>query len=303
MNNNVQEFLENIGLRVRSVSAGRGEVNVYCPFHDEKEASMFINTKKGVFHCFGACGGKGSISTLFYNIDKKQYKGWLYQLSMITYLPLTSTVESDTIKVEEMKVDALPYCDSTMSYMEERHISQATIEKFNLRYHKGYDAIIIPLYEHDGETQMGYVRRNMRGTRYVNSPNLEVDTTLYPLHRVSTQGVNKLLLVEGLFDAIRAHQEGYQNTVTCFGGELTQNQIRELGKLTRNIVVAPDKDKQGKRIAKKNIKMLQKYGFSIELMILDGHAKDLAEMERIDRLPITSYYQMLFSRKRLDDLW
>ena len=303
MGNNIKEFFENLGLRVRHVSQGRGEINVYCPFHAEQEASMFINPSKGVFHCFGSCGGKGSISSLFYNMDKKHYKGWLYQLSMITYLPLTSEPKSDTIKREEMDIDALPYCDSAMPYLMERHISSFTIERFNLRYHKGYDSIVIPLYKHDGETLMGYVRRNMTGTRYVNSPELEVDTTIFPLPFIDTEFANKVVLVEGLFDAIRAHQEGYPNVVTAFGGELTNHQIRELGKLTTNVVVAPDKDKQGKWIANKNIKKLQSYGFSIELMILEGLVKDLAEMKKIGSLPITSYYQMLFSRKRLDDLW
>ena len=35
-----------------------GEWQVLCPFHEDKNPSMAINTKTGLFNCF-ACGAKG----------------------------------------------------------------------------------------------------------------------------------------------------------------------------------------------------------------------------------------------------
>ena len=299
---NIRDFFEEIGLVVRSVSESRGEYNIYCPFHEEKEASLFVNPTKNVYHCFGACGSSGRLQSLFYNMDKSHYKEWMYRLSMITYLPLTEVEEDDRIVVTDIEVESLPFCDENMEYMVDRSLTADTIKKFNIKFHKHHNAIVIPVYNTEGDCNIGYVRRNMEGTRYTNSPNLEVGELLYPLHYFNSLGVNKVILTEGVFDAIRAHQEGYSNTLTNMGGELTDDQIRVLGEHTTNVVLAPDKDKQGIRIAKKNIDKLQKYGFGVELAIVPGAAKDIADIKDFRRLPITSYYDLLFSKKDLSSL-
>ena len=302
MNQPLRSFFEDIGLRIRNVSEGKHEYNVYCPFHSEKEASLFINTNKGVFHCFGACGKKGSIRSLFYAMNESKYKDWLYRLSMLADLALTWEENIDTVKkVEKIDVDELPLCDVEMQYLSERQISERTIEKFNLKYHKKFNAIVVPVYERDGGLR-GYVRRNMEGTRYMNGPEMDVDTIVFPANHVKTMGVNKVILVEGIFDAIRAHQEGYPNAISCFGNRLTDNQIREIGKLASSVVVVPDKDHQGMEIAEYNIEKLQSYGFAVELILLQGTEKDIAELKVVNRLPITSYYQLLFQKRRLTQL-
>ncbi len=47
-----------------TATKGRGDqVMIHCPFHDDSQASLSVNTGKGLFHCFneGGCGARGNV--------------------------------------------------------------------------------------------------------------------------------------------------------------------------------------------------------------------------------------------------
>jgi len=51
----ITDLAKQYGLKVKGNKA-------VCPFHDDKDPSLSLNNKKGVFHCFG-CNVKGDIVT------------------------------------------------------------------------------------------------------------------------------------------------------------------------------------------------------------------------------------------------
>lgn len=44
-----------------------------CPFHDDKNPSLSLDDKKGLFHCFG-CGESGDIITFIQKLDNLKWK-------------------------------------------------------------------------------------------------------------------------------------------------------------------------------------------------------------------------------------
>ena len=57
--NEIEDFFNSIGLKV--AKQWRGEFSVYCPWHPDSNASLYVNPVKGLYHCFAGCvkGSKG----------------------------------------------------------------------------------------------------------------------------------------------------------------------------------------------------------------------------------------------------
>lgn len=57
------------------------EVQVLCPFHDDKNASMSINVENGLYHCFG-CNTSGSAIGFYMKMNHLSYGQALKELEM-----------------------------------------------------------------------------------------------------------------------------------------------------------------------------------------------------------------------------
>lgn len=195
----------------------------------------------------------------------------------------------------EIDVKSLPYADSDIPYFYTRPIKQRTLVEFGVKYHKVFDALVVPVYGLGGdEDYLGYILRYLgKDQRYYNGIN--VGSLLFPINKVQLP-CEQIILVEGVFDAIRAHQEGYTNCLATFGGTVTENQARLLGQFTRNIVLCSDRDSEGVRFTERNTKLLQDYGYNILYTRAPGGAKDLAEATSLGQLNIKSFYDLKIAR-------
>ena len=288
--NEIEDFFNSIGLKV--AKQWRGEFSVYCPWHPDSNASLYVNPVKGLYHCFAGCvkGSKGLGPLL-----KKLGSG--YDIQFMTLFPYLSYYEEEDKQelVEDIGVNSLPYA-SINNYLSHRFITEETVKEFNIRYHAGFDALVLPINDKDGQ-QVGYVRRNLSSEpKYMNSKGLDVSSLVFPWDKLETDD-RPIVIVEGLFDAIRSHQEGYK-AIATLGGEIKRKQLRIIGEYGSEIVLCPDKDKEALRIAEKNIELLESYGFSVSLTKPPGAAKDLAEARSV-KLEIVPKYVLNFSQKSL----
>ncbi|UCD09813.1 MAG: DNA primase [Dehalococcoidales bacterium] len=86
--------------------------------------------------------------------------------------------------------------------------------------------------------------------KYVNSPQtliFDKSGTLYGIN-LAAQAIrqkNQVVMVEGYTDVITAHQNGITNVVASMGTAVTERQLNDLKKLTKNIVLAMDADTAG----------------------------------------------------------
>lgn len=81
---------------------------------------------------------------------------------------------------------------------------------------------------------------------------------------------NHLILVEGYFDVISMHQSGICNTVGAMGTSITANQIKEISKLTKNVILCLDGDKAGTQAMFNVIKDLYAEGINVVVCVLDN---------------------------------
>ena len=103
-------LVEAIGRVVKLQKAGTpNEHKGLCPFHTEKTPSFTVNTKKGLFHCFG-CGANGrnviDFAMQVQGLDFKQAIESLESANGLRYLETARPVPKPAVpQVEEVKRD------------------------------------------------------------------------------------------------------------------------------------------------------------------------------------------------------
>ena len=106
--------------------------------------------------------------------------------------------------------------------------------------------------------------------KYINSPEsliYQKSKVLYGIYE-SKQSIVKednCYLVEGYTDVIKMHQSGISNVVSSSGTALTENQIRLISRLTKNITVVFDGDDAGSRATLRGIDLILEQGINVKI--------------------------------------
>src|SRR5690606_26611756 len=88
---------------------------------------------------------------------------------------------------------------------------------------------------------------------------------------------DECLLVEGYTDVISLHQGGLENTVASSGTALTADQLRLIGRLTRQLTILYDGDTAGIKAAIRGLDMALSQGFRVKLVLFpEGQDPDSA---------------------------
>src|SRR5262249_9835136 len=86
---------------------------------------------------------------------------------------------------------------------------------------------------------------------------------------------NFAILVEGYMDFIVPYQYGIRNIVASLGTGLTDQQVKLLGRYTRNVIVNYDPDTAGVNAAKRSLEIFLTEGFKVNVLVLpDGQDPD-----------------------------
>jgi DNA primase len=141
-------------------------------------------------------------------------------------------------------------------------------------YDRFRDRLMFPIRDLSGRTIAFGGRMLGQGVpKYLNSP----ETPLY--HKgnllfgldVSKEAIRRsdfAILVEGYFDLIVPYQAGYRNIVASLGTSLTANQVRLLGRYTRNVVINFDPDNAGVSAAARSVELFLQQGFRVNVVQL-----------------------------------
>ncbi len=157
--------------------------------------------------------------------------------------------------------------------------------------------IMFPIMDSAGRT-IGYSGRILpelddgKSGKYINSPETEVyhkSNILYGFSHAK-QYIRKhdfSILVEGQFDVVLSHQNGFPNTVavsgTAFSGD-TENeagnptQLGLLSRLSKNIILALDSDEAGEKAKLRVITIAMPLGLSIKMLKNIPGSKDPADI-------------------------
>ncbi|MBS1740118.1 MAG: DNA primase [Bacteroidetes bacterium] len=136
--------------------------------------------------------------------------------------------------------------------------------------------VIFPIQNMTGRV-LGFgariLKTNERAPKYINTPENELyikSRVLYGIYQ-SRQAIGKLdecFLVEGYTDVISLHQGGVENVVASSGTSLTEEQLRAIGQLTKNLTILYDGDAAGIKAALRGLDMALAQSFNVKLVLL-----------------------------------
>ena len=177
------------------------------------------------------------------------------------------------------KGDAMTEAALAAGYKEEFLLSTGLTlkrESDGRLYDRFRDRVMFPVHNISGRV-VAFGGRTLRTdgkvAKYQNSPESEIYSKtreLYGLYfaKKAIQQQGYAIMVEGYTDVISMHQAGVENVVASSGTSLTQDQIRLLGRFTRNITVIYDGDSAGVKATMRGIDMILKEGMNVRIVSL-----------------------------------
>ena len=137
--------------------------------------------------------------------------------------------------------------------------------------------LMFPLADARGRI-VGFQARRLREDdplrgKYVNSPEGELfhkSAILYGLHlaRAAIAKQERAVVVEGNTDVIALRQAGFEPVVASMGTALTEQQLKELQRLTRRLYLCFDSDAAGEAATLRGMELAAERGFEIRVVTL-----------------------------------
>jgi len=150
--------------------------------------------------------------------------------------------------------DALKKYLMERGYTEEELLTAGLIieaEEKNKTFDRFRSKLMFPIKDNRGRT-IGFGARVLDDSlpKYVNSPVTPIfdkSSSLYGIDKAAAaiRKQDMAVIVEGYMDTIIAHQYGFSNVIASMGTSVTEQQMRNLKKLTRNVTLALDADAAG----------------------------------------------------------
>ncbi|SNR71091.1 DNA primase [Lutibacter flavus] len=143
--------------------------------------------------------------------------------------------------------------------------------------------VMFPIHSMSGRV-LGFggriLTQDKKAAKYLNSPDSDIyhkSNVLYGIHyaKQTIAKEDNCFLVEGYTDVISMYQSGIHNVVASSGTALTENQIRLINRLTKNITILFDGDAAGIRASIRGIDLILEQGMNVKvLMFPDGDDPD-----------------------------
>ncbi len=143
-------------------------------------------------------------------------------------------------------------------------------------YDRFRDRVIFPVHNISGRiVAFGgrTLRTDKKVAKYQNSPESEIYSKKRELYGLffakrAIQQHDVVIMVEGYTDVISMHQAGIENVVSSSGTSLTVDQIRLIGRFTKNITVIYDGDAAGVKAAIRGIDLILREGMNVRVVLL-----------------------------------
>ena len=159
-----------------------------------------------------------------------------------------------------------------------------TIRKDNEKlYDRFRGRVMFPIHSFTGRV-IGFGGRTLKTDKavpkYVNSPESDIyhkSNVLYGLFfaKKSMRDEDNCYLVEGYADVLSVHQAGVENVVASSGTSLTIEQIRLIGRFTKNITILYDGDEAGIKASLRGLDMILEEGLNVKVVNFpDSHDPD-----------------------------
>lgn len=149
--------------------------------------------------------------------------------------------------------------DSLLNFLASRDVPAELVAEAGLAsprdsggfYDRFRNRLLFPIRDRDGNT-VGFGGRALGDAqpKYLNSPQTPIfdkSTIVYGLDlaRDAIREAEEVVIVEGYMDAITAHQFGFRNVVASMGTALTEQQVAQIKRGAKRVILALDADAAG----------------------------------------------------------
>ena len=176
-------------------------------------------------------------------------------------------------------------------YTQEELLAAGLVNRRGNDYFGG--RLVFPLSNARGRVR-GFGARRLHDddpikAKYVNSPEGELfrkSKIVYGLHRARA-GIAKqdeAIVVEGYTDVLALHQRGRETVVASMGTALTEDQLKELGHLTKRLFLCFDADAAGEAATLRGMDLAVARGFDVRVVPLPGGVDPAEAAEEFDDL-------------------
>lgn len=182
-----------------------------------------------------------------------------------------------------------------IDYLEQAGL---VIVKEDKTFDRFRDRVMFPIHNLSGRViAFGgrILKPDPKAAKYINSPETEIyhkSKSLYGISfaRKEISNQDMCYLVEGYTDVISMHQAGIENVVASSGTSLTVEQIRLIGRYTRNITVLYDGDPAGIKASLRGIDLILEEGMNVRVVLFpegddpDSYSKKVSQKDLKDFL-------------------
>jgi len=181
----------------------------------------------------------------------------------------------------EFRLGLSPGGNPLVRKAREKGFTQAELSAAGLLNRRGGDyfanRLMFPLADARGRV-VGFQARKLREEdplrgKYVNSPEGDLfhkSAMLYGLHlaRAAIAKQDRALVVEGNTDVIALRQAGLEPVVASMGTALTEQQLKELTRLTKRLYLCFDADAAGEDATLRGMDLAIKQNFDVKVVML-----------------------------------
>ena len=149
---------------------------------------------------------------------------------------------------------------------------------------------MFPVFDMQNRT-IGFSARiladDKNSAKYINTPQTDIynkSMAVYGLAQAkeSIRHKDQVIIVEGNMDVLALSGAGFENVVACSGTALTELQLKQLARLTKNIYLSLDQDAAGVAAAQRSIEIALPLNIRLHVVTFDD-AKDPDELLRKDK--------------------
>ena len=177
-----------------------------------------------------------------------------------------------------------------MEFLEQAGL---TINNEGKQYDRFRGRVMFPIHNLTGRV-VGFgariLKADPKSPKYVNSPESDIyhkSNILYGLAfaKKAILQFEECFLVEGYTDVLSLHQAGIENVVASSGTSLTIEQIRLIGRYTKNITVLYDGDPAGIKASLRGIDLILEEGLNVRVLLFpegddpDSFSKKVSSIE------------------------
>jgi 5S rRNA maturation endonuclease (ribonuclease M5) len=284
----IDQVLSRYGIQLRPAGAGNLRGRCPLPTHTSRvsTASFSVNLHRNVWSCqsascIAARGGQigGNVLDLVAALERCSIREagvhlaeWFAaNLSDPMRTPIAAAQNPSAGIVAETNPPltfVLRNVDPWHPYLAKRGIQIDTAKMFGVGFYSGdgflSGRIVIPIHDHAGQL-IAYAGRSLAGEepKYRLPAGFRKSQVLFNLHRASSSGEKKAIVVEGFFDAMKIHQAGHTNVVALMGSSFSQRQSDLLAAHFTSATLMLDGDPAGR------------------------HAADVIQSALVSRMPVT----------------